>query len=111
MGGYTWTEEEIAVTVYFASQGVQHEVIAKILAQRGFTLRTKVGVKDKLIETHKKHPELKSSRHWNSEKVDNWLDGLLEHLNAAILEPTDEDERLVNEVRPSSIEKGIHALT
>jgi hypothetical protein len=47
MAGYAWTDEEKAIVIYFASLSVDHKIIVKFLAQKGFS-RTITGVRNKL---------------------------------------------------------------
>ncbi|KKZ65502.1 hypothetical protein EMCG_08661 [[Emmonsia] crescens] len=97
MPGYAWIEEEIAVAIYFASQGVYQRAIPDLLEQRGFSRRLR-GVNDKMANIRKDFPELGSPRHWNAEAVDQLLDKLsISNSNIYILlKPSEADQMIVN---------------
>ena len=47
MAGYKWLKEEMAVAVYYASEGVPHSVLVQILHRRQFS-RTMVAIRNQL---------------------------------------------------------------
>ncbi|QSS64913.1 hypothetical protein I7I51_01988 [Histoplasma capsulatum] len=97
MGGRGWLEEEIAVAVYFASEGVTHQTITALLSRRGFP-RTLNAVNAKLNLVRAKN-QLGSTHGWDRENVDEWLDKFTDfpRINA-LLKPTEEDQRIVSQL-------------
>lgn len=103
MAGYEWLKEELAIVVYYASEGVPHHVLAQLLHRRNFT-RTMVAVRNQLnaMRVQKKLGEPWS--HWNIDAVDKWLDEISDEIDVnEIIKPTDEDQEILNRVSQSFI--------
>ncbi|PYI07372.1 hypothetical protein BO78DRAFT_417744 [Aspergillus sclerotiicarbonarius CBS 121057] len=95
MAGYAWTEPEIALVVYFASIGLQHEVIAELLRQRQFS-RTVIAVQGKIKEICAKSGIGKKPRHWNKIQVNNFIETLAIPEIDRLLLPSCEDQEIVS---------------
>ncbi|KAL4925810.1 uncharacterized protein BDV17DRAFT_270976 [Aspergillus undulatus] len=90
-----WTDEEVAVLVYFASIGVYHHVISLLLRRRGF-FRSNVAVRNKLARIQDAHTDINNrSATWSMQIVDTILD-TLNFEPITLLRPTSEDQCIIN---------------
>lgn len=95
MPGIEWSDTEKIISVYFASHGVHHNVIVKLLHLRGFN-RTVHGVDNQMVVLRRKSPALGSPGLWNIEGVNQWL---FEHLGSLGEDiPTLEDFSVIQQV-------------
>lgn len=103
MAGYEWLKEELAVAVYYASEGVPHHVLVQLLHQRNFT-RTMVAVRNQLnVMRVQKNLGGPWSR-WDIDAVDRWLDEISDEIDVnEVIKPTDEDQEILNKVSQSLI--------
>ena len=98
MAGYKWLKEEMAVAVYYASEGVPHSVLVQILHQRQFS-RTMVAIRNQLNAMRIRENLGGPWSCWNKDAVNRWLDELSEEVDVnGIIKPTDEDQQIVDTV-------------
>ncbi|KAB8256777.1 hypothetical protein BDV32DRAFT_152932 [Aspergillus pseudonomiae] len=95
MAGYEWTDEEIAIVLYFSALGVRQHDIVTLLSQRMF-YRTKSGVEGKIADLRVKNNLGRSARHLDKSKVYAFIDILSIPAIDILLEPTSEDQEIVN---------------
>ena len=82
-----WTNEEIAVLVYFVSRKADHEACCNIIGWKCHVreLRTVDGVRNKLEDVRKHNGKLLDQGRWNCDEVDRWLVDLgLPNLDALV---------------------------
>ncbi|EYE89902.1 uncharacterized protein EURHEDRAFT_407297 [Aspergillus ruber CBS 135680] len=106
MAGYEWLKEELAVAVYYTSEGVPHHVLVQLLHQRNFT-RTMVAIRNQLnVMQVQKNLGGPWSR-WDIDAVDRWLDEISDEIDVnEVIKPTDEDQEILNKSRESFGLKG-----
>ena len=98
MAGYEWLKEEMAVAVYYASEGVPHSVLVHILRRRQFS-RTMVAIRNQLNAMRIRENLGGPWSRWNKDAVDRWLDELSEEVDVnGIIKPTNEDQQIVDTV-------------
>ena len=98
MAGYSWTEEEKALVIWFASIGINHANIAKLLHNRNFD-RSMTAIRNKISEVRKQYKLGDASNKLNFWEVDKWLRQLsLDCEPAALLMPTLLDQQIIYEV-------------
>lgn len=103
MAGYEWLKEEMAVVVYYASEGVPHSVLVQILCWRQFS-RTMVAIRNQLNIMRIWENLGGPWSRWNKDAMDRWLDELSEEVNVnGIINPTDEDQQILDMVSQSLI--------
>ena len=103
MAGYAWTEEEKALIIWFASIGVTHVTITRLLLQRG-SLRTMLAVRNKITEIRKQDSLGDASDKLEPGEVDNWIKRRQTKSNILhTLKPTLQDQEIVNAVRTSKL--------
>lgn len=96
MAGYEWLKEELAVAVYYASEGVPHSVLVHILRQRRF-FRTMVAIRNRLNTLRIQEKLGGPWSRWDKKAVDRWLDKLSEEVDVnGIITPTDADQQIVS---------------
>lgn len=98
MTGYSWTEEEKALVIWFASIGLSHSNISKLLGHRSFD-RSMTAVRNKIAEVRKEFELGCASNKLNFWEVDSWIRKLSLNCEPAhLLMPTITDQRVVYEV-------------
>ncbi|KAF9882562.1 hypothetical protein FE257_007078, partial [Aspergillus nanangensis] len=71
-----WADEELVITVYFASRGYTDAAVSDVLCVRGYQ-RSAAAVRRKVEVVVKQYTYLLSpTGKWNVNKVDWWLDNL-----------------------------------
>ena len=99
MPGYSWTEEEKALVLWFASLGLTHTNICKLLHDRKFN-RTMTAIRNKIGDLRKEFNLGCSSNQLNFWEVDRWIKQLSLNCDAAeLLRPTVEDQTSAYQVR------------
>jgi hypothetical protein len=98
MTGYAWTEEEEALALYFASLGVPHRLIPRLLAQRQFS-RTLTAVQNKIAEIQRREANNIKLKRLTKNKVDELLAKRLEENQIeVVIRPTPDDQRIISGV-------------
>ncbi|KAE8334640.1 hypothetical protein BDV24DRAFT_170006 [Aspergillus arachidicola] len=95
MAGFEWTDEEIAIVLYFSVLGVRQSDIVLLLNQRMF-YRTKAGVEGKIADLRVKNNLGRNARHLEKSKVYAFIDRLSIPAIDLLLEPTAEDQEIVD---------------
>ncbi|KAF7594880.1 hypothetical protein BBP40_007914 [Aspergillus hancockii] len=96
MAGHEWTDEEQAIALYFAVIGTRQCDIVKILEQRMF-YRTLSGVEGKIAELRVENNLGETSRRLSKDGVYQFIDRLSVPGIDSLLEPTLEDQEIVNQ--------------
>lgn len=91
-----WTDDEIAVIVYFRSRGFSIPECTELLEKRGKS-RTVTAVAQKLVELSQAHSLSNEDREWSIENCDRYI-GTLRVYDKSELLSLSEDERLLLEV-------------
>jgi hypothetical protein len=95
MAGYVWTEDEQALVMWFASIGLNHITITRLLLGKGFK-RSMLGVRTKIAEIRRRAALGNTSHEMNPEDVDNWIRRICAQLDiASLLRPTIQDQQIV----------------
>ncbi|KAL5696107.1 hypothetical protein EMGR_006627 [Emarellia grisea] len=98
MTGYAWTEEEEALALYFASLGVPHRLIPRLLAQRQFS-RTLTAVQNKIAEIQRREANNIKLKRLTKNKVDELLAKRLEENQIeVVIRPTPDDQGIISGV-------------
>lgn len=109
MAGYAWTQEEEALVIWFASTGLTHITITRLLFQRGF-LRTMLSIRNKITAIRKQDALGDASNRLKTDEVDKWIKRLQTQSDILhILKPTTKDQNIVNAVRISTSPQGQQA--
>jgi hypothetical protein len=99
MAGYSWTEEEKALVVWFASIGLTHSTISQLLRHRSFD-RSLTAVRNKIAELRKEFGLGCASNKLDIWAVDNWIRQLPLNCDSPyLLMPTLLDQQIIMEVR------------
>ncbi|KAE8148502.1 hypothetical protein BDV25DRAFT_141736 [Aspergillus avenaceus] len=96
MAGFEWTEQEIALVLYYAAAGIRQCDIVKLLRRRNFS-RTLPGVEGKLLSLRITYQLGQNSRRLDKHSVYAIIDLLAVPGLDKLLEPTYEDQEIVNE--------------
>lgn len=93
-----WSDEEVAIAIYFLSRLIYPKTVRCLLLRRGFD-RSVVAIENKLVFIAQRHPELRSAGgYWDLNAVDLWIDNLIgdhESVNHLIrFSPTDAEDVL-----------------
>ncbi|KAK9547696.1 hypothetical protein V6Z79_008522 [Aspergillus fumigatus] len=98
MTGYAWTEEEEALALYFASLGVPHRLIPRLLAQQQFS-RTLTAVQNKIAEIQRREANNIKLKRLTKNKVDELLAKRLEENQIeVVIRPTPDDQGIISGV-------------
>lgn len=98
MAGYSWTEEEKALVIWFASIGLTHIKISQLLHYRNFD-RSMTAVRNKIAEIRKKNQLGFASNRLSYDDVDTWIMQLSLNCDApSLLTPTPLDRQIIFEV-------------
>lgn len=96
MGGPLWQDREMAIILYYASRGVDHEGCLQILRSKSSDSqsRTAIGVKDKLSQLQSKYGLSDGDGRWDKAKVDQWLcvNGLMDTAILTVLSDRELDQ-------------------
>ena len=82
-----WSNEEIAVLVYFVSRKADHEACCNVIGLKCDVreVRTVDGIRNKLDDIRMHNRKLLDQGRWNCDEVDKWLVNLgLPNLDALI---------------------------
>lgn len=95
MSGYSWTEEEKALIIWFASIGLTHANISKLLHHRNFN-RSMTAIRNKIAEVRRKYELGETSNKLNLWEVDNWIRQLSLNCDPThLLMPTLLDQQII----------------
>lgn len=96
MARQRWTNQEIAVVIFYASRRVSHQACSDLVSLKCGTTRTVTSVRSKVLSLRSEHPQLEKP--WRLEQVNVWLQGL-QGVDLNLLTFNDETIEIISQVR------------